>query len=238
VQARCTVNSSPGAVLELRAEPRGHRFSFLCGDRVQSPTIQVNNDDDDCVIVEQPLTSDDAEEAPGPQVLSARKLAMRSGRTPEPTIGGGDCLFQAVTSEARRVGLLIGKPRNLANSFWRRAAADCARQDFVQRLMTDHPQGEWRFGRSQAAPQTASYPDFILSPGQWAGTRTDSDWMVRALGVRAFPSASVAREGIFFWKAVSLITLCREGPYWPEGRHRARGEGGESQVGPNQAAWH
>jgi hypothetical protein len=26
----------------------------------------------------------------------------------------------------------------------------------------------------------------------------------------------------FFWKAVSLITLCREGPYWPEGRHRAR----------------
>ncbi len=26
----------------------------------------------------------------------------------------------------------------------------------------------------------------------------------------------------FFWKAVSLITLCREGPYWPESRHRAR----------------
>ncbi len=26
----------------------------------------------------------------------------------------------------------------------------------------------------------------------------------------------------FFWKAVSLITLCREGPFWPEGRHRAR----------------
>ncbi len=29
-------------------------------------------------------------------------------------------------------------------------------------------------------------------------------------------------HGVFFWKAVSLITLCREGPYWPEGRHRAR----------------
>jgi hypothetical protein len=27
---------------------------------------------------------------------------------------------------------------------------------------------------------------------------------------------------IYFWKAVSLIALCREGPYWPEGRHRAR----------------
>jgi hypothetical protein len=26
----------------------------------------------------------------------------------------------------------------------------------------------------------------------------------------------------FFWKVVSLITLCREGPFWPEGRHRAR----------------
>ena len=26
----------------------------------------------------------------------------------------------------------------------------------------------------------------------------------------------------FFWKAVLLITLCREGPFWPEGRHRAR----------------
>jgi hypothetical protein len=157
-------------VLKLCAEPRGHRFSLLCGDRVQSPTIQLNDDDDDCVIVEQPLTSDDAEEAPGPQVLSARKLAMRSGRTPEPTIGGGDCLFQAITSEAQRVGLLSGKPRNLANTFWRRAAADCARQDFVQRLMTDHPQGEWRFGRSQAAPQAASYPGFILAPGRWAGT--------------------------------------------------------------------
>ncbi len=28
--------------------------------------------------------------------------------------------------------------------------------------------------------------------------------------------------GFFFWKAASLITLCREGPYWPEGRYRAR----------------
>ena len=26
----------------------------------------------------------------------------------------------------------------------------------------------------------------------------------------------------FFWKAVSLITLCREGPCWPRGRHKAR----------------
>jgi hypothetical protein len=26
----------------------------------------------------------------------------------------------------------------------------------------------------------------------------------------------------FFLKAASLITLCREGPFWPEGRHRAR----------------
>ncbi len=26
----------------------------------------------------------------------------------------------------------------------------------------------------------------------------------------------------FFWEAVSLITLCREGPLWTEGRHRAR----------------
>ena len=32
-----------------------------------------------------------------------RALVMRSGRTPEPTIGGGDCLFQAITSEALRV---------------------------------------------------------------------------------------------------------------------------------------
>jgi hypothetical protein len=29
-------------------------------------------------------------------------------------------------------------------------------------------------------------------------------------------------DPLFFWKAVSLITLCREGPYWPRGRHRAR----------------
>ncbi len=27
---------------------------------------------------------------------------------------------------------------------------------------------------------------------------------------------------MFFLKAVSLVTLCREGPFWPEGRHRAR----------------
>jgi hypothetical protein len=26
----------------------------------------------------------------------------------------------------------------------------------------------------------------------------------------------------FFWKAVSLITLSREGPCWPGGRHKAR----------------
>ncbi len=30
-----------------------------------------------------------------------------------------------------------------------------------------------------------------------------------------------ARRNLF-GKAVSLITLCREGPYWPESRHRAR----------------
>jgi hypothetical protein len=29
-------------------------------------------------------------------------------------------------------------------------------------------------------------------------------------------------KGLFFWRAVSLVTLCREGPFWPEGRHRAR----------------
>jgi hypothetical protein len=31
-----------------------------------------------------------------------------------------------------------------------------------------------------------------------------------------------SKADFFFWKAVSLITLCREGPHWPEGRHRAR----------------
>ncbi len=32
----------------------------------------------------------------------------------------------------------------------------------------------------------------------------------------------VTHTGSFFLKAVSLIALRREGPYWPEGRHRAR----------------
>jgi hypothetical protein len=144
--------------------------------------MQLNDDDDDCVILEQPLTSDDAEEPPGPQVLSTRTLVMRSGRTPEPTIGGGDCHFQAITSEALRVGLFSGKTRNLANGFWRRAAADCARRDFVQRLMTDHPQREWRFGRSQAAPEAASYPDFILAPARWV-RRGRRERRPRRLGV-------------------------------------------------------
>ena len=36
--------------------------------------------------------------------------------------------------------------------------------------MTDHPQGEWRFGRSQDALEAASYPDFILAPARWGST--------------------------------------------------------------------
>ena len=31
-----------------------------------------------------------------------------------------------------------------------------------------------------------------------------------------------ARTPFHFWKAVSIVALCREDPLWPGGRHRAR----------------
>jgi len=85
-------DSSPGAVLELRAKPcghRGHRCSLLCGERVQSPTMQLNDDDDDCVIVEEPLTSDDAE---------AQCANVAVSVTPEARVAAGGILDSAPSS--------------------------------------------------------------------------------------------------------------------------------------------
>jgi hypothetical protein len=45
------------------------------------------------------------------------------------------------------------------------------------------------------------------------------------LGQALRAPGDMACSSFFFWKAVSLITLSREGPCWPRGRHKARENG-------------
>jgi len=117
--------------------------------------------------------SDDDEEEHCP-VASTRQIAAMHGRTHVQTIGQGDCLFHAVAAEARRAGLPVGKERaRNMHVFWRRAASDCAKQDFVQSLMKANPQREWRRRAHSHAPTeklAASYPDYIRQQEVWGNT--------------------------------------------------------------------
>jgi hypothetical protein len=129
------------------------------------------------------LTGDVEDTPGGPDVLPPRQLALQYGRTPQTTTGEGDCLYHAVAAEATRVDTDLppkserneatrakrARKRNMANGFWRPAASDCARQDFVQSLMNGRDE-EWRSGRSQTPRDPASYPDYIRAPSVWGNT--------------------------------------------------------------------
>lgn len=134
------------------------------------------------------LTGDVEDTPGGPEVLPPRQLALQYGRTPQTTTGEGDCLYHAVAAEATRVDIDLppksarneatradfvpkrARKRNMANGFWRPVASDCARQDFVQSLMNDGRDEEWRSGRSQTPRDPASYPDYIRAPSVWGST--------------------------------------------------------------------
>jgi hypothetical protein len=161
------------------------------------------------------LTSDDA--TPRSKVVSARKLAVRHGRTPAQTTGAGDCLFHAVAEEAKRKKLVDPRARNVANRVLRPAVSNCARQEFVQRLMTDHPEGEWRLGRSQTPREAASYPDFIVAPSVWGNTFDVAllAWVIEDMRSRFQPNARTrlvvfdGRDGVHWHHPVGFhAKLC------------------------------
>jgi hypothetical protein len=62
-----------------------------------------------------------------------------------------------------------------------------------------------------------------LAPGLCGQPAPDPPGPAALEGAGSLLAPSCPRA-VSFWKAVSLVTLCREGPgpFWPEGRHRAR----------------
>ena len=127
-----------------------------------------------------------------------------------PTSGGGDCLFHAVNNEAKRLQLVDERTRNQANGFWRPAVSNCARQEWVQRLMTRHREGEWQLGRLQTPPDASSYPKFILARSVWGNTFDVAllAWCIESMQGHLEPDARIrlvvfdGREGVHVHHAV------------------------------------
>jgi hypothetical protein len=101
--------------------------------------------------------------------------------------------------------------------FWRRAASDCAKQDFVQSLMKANPQREWRQRAQSHAPTeklAASYPDYIRQQEVWGNTFDVAllAWCIERQHDIVRPDA----------RSRLVVFDCREGAHVPCRRHRRR----------------
>ena len=95
---------------------------------------------------------------------------------------------------------------------------------------TRRPSGGYSLpGRLQLRRSTGNRPVRSGDSHVMSGTHRDFPGVIqrreqasesngRCMLLQSAKPASMGR----FWKAVALITLCREGPFWPEGLHRAR----------------